>query len=101
MSNVTAYTADIHADIAGRGAIVVGGMDMSNCVRGFTLSSHVGGVTQLQLELVLPAKVQAGALVEVDAETHALLVHLGWTPPPPAPSLPTSLGDGPLAPPGQ
>jgi len=91
----TAYRADVDVDVMGSGHVKVGDMDLSSLTRGFTLTSNVREVTTLSLELVLHrgAVLHAGAVVEVGAETAALLVELGWTPPaerlaPPVPSRP-------------
>lgn len=81
---VTAYLADIEVSAAGTGHIKVGDMDLSSLTRGFALHAGVGEVTRLSLDLNLfhGAIVAAGAVIEVGAETAALLVELGWTPPP-------------------
>lgn len=83
-AEVTVHKVTLDLDAFGRhGVVEVGGTDVANLVRGFTLTSKVNHLTQLTLDLVVTkgAKVDAGALVSVGAETAALLVELGWTPP--------------------
>lgn len=76
--------AEIAVSATGRGSVVVDGVDLSNFTRGFVLAAGVDEVTQLELDLTVTegATVAADAVVTVSPETHALLVHLGWTPPP-------------------
>lgn len=88
----TAYRADIEVDVTGKGHLQVGDMDLSRLTRGFALQAGVGEVTRLSLDLQLfhGAVLKGGAVVEVGAETAALLVELGWTPPKlPAPPVPS------------
>jgi len=79
----TVYRADIDVSAVGTGHVKVGDMDLSTLARGFALQAGVGEVTRLSLDLNLfhGAVIAAGAVVEVGAETAALLVELGWTPP--------------------
>ena len=65
------------------GTLVVDGRDISHFTRRLLLTTGVGEVTRLELEL-LPTKgaaVFADAEVSIGEETAALLVRLGWTPP--------------------
>ncbi|MFU0241676.1 hypothetical protein ACKI1J_38800 [Streptomyces scabiei] len=77
--------ARIRVDAVGGGTIEVGGHDISNAVRGFTLTSEVGHMPGILLDLLVftgETEVQGDVKVHVPDETTAALVALGWTPPP-------------------
>jgi len=85
MSEITVRAVDIYAPVGAGGSIVVGAgegiVDVAKLVAGFTLEGSANTIPELTLRLTLTAKVRAGAHVQVDAETAALLVELGWTAP--------------------
>ena len=77
--------ARIRVDALGGGTIEVGGHDISNAVRGFTLTSEVGHMPGILLDLLVftgETEVEGDVKVHVPDETAAALVTLGWTPPP-------------------
>ena len=77
--------ARIRVDALGGGTVEVGGHDISNAVRGFTLTSEVGRMPGILLDLLVftgEAEVEGDVKVHVPHETAAALVALGWTPPP-------------------
>ena len=65
------------------GTVLVDGRDISHFTRRLQLTTGVGEVTRLELELLATkgAAVFAAADVSVDEETAAFLIELGWTPP--------------------
>lgn len=79
---MTTPKVKITADAIGQGSIEVDGQDLKG-VRGFTLSSEVGCVPQITLDLhVYDVSTFAEADILVPANVAATLVKLGWTPPP-------------------
>ncbi len=75
-------TAKLRLDSAGTGTVEVNGQRLRG-VRGLTLTSEVGEVPQLTLELLLhDISTIAEARVLIDDATAETLVALGWTPPP-------------------
>lgn len=75
-------TASISLDALGMGTVKVDGHDISDSVRGLTLSARAGHVSSLVLDLRVDADEFSGeAHVYIPAETAATLVALGWTPP--------------------
>jgi hypothetical protein len=75
--------ARISLDALGRGTVEVDGHDISDAVRGFTLSGEVGHRPRLGLELCVYTSEADGDDVQVHIpdDTAAALVALGWTPP--------------------
>lgn len=76
--------ARISLDALGAGTVEVDGHDISDAVRGFTLSGKVGHRPRLDLELcVYTSEASSGDVqVHIPDDTAATLVALGWTPPP-------------------
>lgn len=70
------------SEVGSDSTIEVDGQDVSGLCRAVTVSSKVGEVTAVQLELArIVVSTQASARVEVDASTRDFLLSLGWTPP--------------------
>jgi hypothetical protein len=79
----TMRRASIRLDALGGGTVEVGGHDISDAVRGFTLTGEVGHMPRLVLDLrVFTGEAVAEGEVHIPDETAATLVVLGWTPPP-------------------
>lgn len=75
-------TARISLDAIGCGTVEIDGHDVSHTVRGLTLTSEVGCVPQLVLDLAThTSEIDGQAHVHIPADTAAALVDLGWTPP--------------------
>lgn len=75
--------ASIRLDALGGGTVEVGGHDISDAVRGFTLTGEVGHMPRLGLDLrVFTSEVEGDVQVHIPDETAATLAALGWTPPP-------------------
>ena len=75
--------ARIRLDALGGGTVEVGGHDISDAVRGFTLTGEVGHMPRLGLDLRLfTSEVEGDVQVHIPDETTATLAALGWTPPP-------------------
>lgn len=76
--------ARISLDAMGGGTIEVGGHDISDTVRGFTLTGEAGHRPRLTLDLrVFTGEADGGDVqVHIPDDTAATLVALGWTPPP-------------------
>lgn len=68
----------------GRGSLLVDGVDIAKLTRRFALEFDAGGIPRLSVELS-PQKLRAlmtgKVRVEVDPDTRAVLLALGWTPP--------------------
>jgi hypothetical protein len=71
--------AEISVNEIGNGSLKLDGVDVSKAVRGFELSSRVGQVTTLLIDLVVAA--DADGEVALKPDVHELLIDLGWTPP--------------------
>lgn len=70
------------------GTITVDGHDVSNAVRGYTVSQRAGGRADVLLDLVvvdLTADVEK-ANVHINQYAADLLMLAGWTPPPGRPA---------------
>ncbi|MDX5564142.1 hypothetical protein PYK79_13400 [Streptomyces sp. ID05-04B] len=66
----------------GLATVEVNGRDVSRTIRGFTLDSKAGHRHQLSLDLVVETgEIDGQAQAHIPADTAALLVDLGWTPP--------------------
>ncbi|GAQ61904.1 hypothetical protein [Streptomyces scabiei] len=75
--------ARIRVDALGGGTVEVNGHDISDAVRGFTLTGEAGHMPRLGLDLRLfTGEVEGEVQVHIPDETAATLVALGWTPPP-------------------
>lgn len=75
--------ARIRVDALGGGTVEVGGHDISDAVRGFTLTGEVGHLPRLDLDLrVFTIETEGDAQVHIPDDTAAALATLGWTPPP-------------------
>ena len=75
-------TARIRLGDPGLAAIEIDGQDVSDAVRGFTLTGEVGHRHQLTLYLLIDTAVVEGDVqAHIPAATAGLLVALGWTPP--------------------
>jgi hypothetical protein len=69
-------------DPAGRGSIVVDGVDLGFAVNAVELQSQVGDATRMNLSVVAPRiEFDGQATIEVRDPTRAALIALGWTPP--------------------
>ncbi len=77
-----ARAVDIDVSQIGQGTVMVDGWDATRMCRGLTVSSEVGEIPIVTLDLT-PSVVRAQvmAIVAVDEATHEFLVALGWTPP--------------------
>lgn len=71
--------AEINVNKLGRGSLRLDDTDVSKAVQGFTLSSSVGELTKLTLDLLVHTSAEAEVVVH--PATHELLIDLGWTPP--------------------
>lgn len=75
-------TARISLDATGGGKIEIDGHDVTNTVRGLTLTAGAGCIPQLVLDLAIhTGEIDGEADVHIPADTAATLVDLGWTPP--------------------
>lgn len=79
---MTSRNVKISVDAVGQGRIEVDGQGLEG-VRGFTLTSEVGCVPQITLDLlVYDVSTFAEADILVSSDVAQTLVRLGWTPPP-------------------
>lgn len=79
---MTNRNVQISVDAVGQGKIRVDGHDLRG-VRGFTLTSEVGCLPQITLDLhVYDVSTFAEADILVPSDAAETLVKLGWTPPP-------------------
>ena len=75
-------TARIRLTAPDLGAVEINGQDVSRAVVGFRLEGQAGYQHRLTLDLLLAvAEVDGHVVTDVPADTAALLVDLGWTPP--------------------
>lgn len=75
-------TARIRLGDPGLATIEIDGQDVSDAIRGFTLTGAVDERHQLTLDLLLDtAGVEGEVQARIPAATAGLLVALGWTPP--------------------
>jgi hypothetical protein len=75
-------TARIRLGEPGLATVEIDGQDVSDAVRAFTVTGHVGHRHQLTLDLLIDTGDVEGELqAHIPAATAALLVTLGWTPP--------------------
>lgn len=65
----------------GHGMIKIDGVDLSHATRGVRLTSQVGSLTELELDLVVLTEVTADVRVAIPQATRDALTELGWTPP--------------------
>jgi hypothetical protein len=75
--------ASISVDGSGLGSLILAGIDCSNAVRGFCITSVVGDVPKLEITLNMAEIDTSWGDVKVilPQETRAALIALGWTPP--------------------
>ncbi len=73
---------EIAIDAVGNVTIAVEGNDISSAVRGFTVTSRVGSLSQLRLDILAEATFLTGEMdVRMPDAVYALLCKAGWTPP--------------------
>lgn len=64
-------------------AVVINGQELKNSARAVTIRGDVDSFPTVEVELYIDTvEVDVDGLVRVSDANHALLVAIGWTPPP-------------------